>query len=257
MIKKDDYIIGFLNFLYRIKCLFDFKENILLKKTKKFKDTYKDQDIFIVLNGPSVKNQDLSLLKTRNSMFTNRGFKHPLYKEIAPKFHVFVDPKMLTGEWSVTWLDEILEMVPDITFVMPVKWAFVDKFKPYVDRGVSILWLPMHDPLLCLGVSGYCFRASVFLGFKNIYFTGFDGNGLAYELINKGNSHFYGVNEENLVKSSKDYIRDLYMNSRHLNDLDAYAKSCRKNNINIYNITDGGIMDMFERKDWDSVLKAD
>lgn len=255
MIKKDSIIINCLNKVYHFTCLFKFKQQRLLKETERqFKGIFKRENLFIVLNGPSVSKQNLNDLKGKNVMFTNRGFMHPLYKDIKPRFHVFVDPKMLTGEWSVGWLDEIIEMVPGITFVMPVHWAFIDKFKPYIDKGVSFMWIPMYDPLKCLGVSGYCFRAAISLGFENIYFTGFDGNGLAYELVNHGASHFYGVNAENLTKTTVEFTRDLYMNSRHFNDLNVFAASCKKKQIHIYNITHGGIIDMFERRDWDAVL---
>lgn len=254
MIKKDNYLISFLNFFYNLICSFNIKEQKTLKKMNCYRNKSKGEDVFIVLNGPSIKNQDFNLLVGSNVICANRGFKHPLYRQIAPKYHVFIDPKMLNGEWDVNWLDEILEMVPDIIFVMPVSWARSAKFQSYIKKGVSFLWISDKDKLDCLGVSGACFKVSVFLGYKNIYFTGFDGTGLACELINQGESHFYGVNEENLTKTTSDHIRDLYMFSRHLNDLKKYSEKCRKKNINIYNITNGGIINMFNRVSWEEAL---
>lgn len=255
MVRKDDYIIDFINFAYGVKSLLNLKENALLKDSeKKFRNKHKGEDVFIVLNGPSIIEQDLSVLKGKKSMFVNRGFKHPLFPEIKPAYHVIIDPKFRTGEWPLTWIDEIVSMVPDITFVMPVQWAFDKKFIPYIEKGISIMWIGMRKPLLNLGVAGNCFESSIILGFENIYFTGFDGNGLAHELVKTGNTHFYGSNEENNTKDSSDYVRDLYMNSRHFNDLIKFAAKAKKNGHKIYNISHGGIINMFERKDWDMVF---
>lgn len=253
MVIKDDYILSFISKILSVKSAFKFGVRRVLNSMKApYKNKFAGRSIYIVLNGPSVSNQDLSVLQGKDIMFVNRGFKHPLYAQLQPKFHVFVDPKMLSGEWDVAWIDEIQAMVPDITFVMPVEWYFAEKFQPYIKRGVPILWIRSGVGLRCTGVSGECFSTAMFLGYKDIYFTGFDGNGIAYELV-KRSSHFYGVNEENLLKDSNNYIVDLYMHSRHLHDLRRFSRMAKKKNVNIYNVTDGGIMDMFERKKFEDI----
>jgi hypothetical protein len=206
-----------------------------------------NRNIYIILNGPSLKQQDLNTLKGKPLMFVNRGFKHPLYKELQPEFHAFVDPKMLKGVWSVTWLDEIVEMVPNITFILPISWAFADKFQPYIKKGYSFYWININTPCSCLGVSGFCFQFAIQQQFQHIYFTGFEANGIAYELI-QASSHFYGTNDENLKKTTKNYEIDLLMHSRHIHDLNKFAAKCKKEGISIINLTEGGILDMFPRQ---------
>ncbi|MFV0539161.1 MAG: hypothetical protein ACK5M3_17615, partial [Dysgonomonas sp.] len=251
MIKKDDWICSTINVLFTFKNKFNLKQNRLLSQNAK--GIGANQDIYIILNSPSVKNQDLSLLKGTNLMFVNRGFKHPLYKELQPKFHVFVDPKMRDGEWPVEWLSEIGELVPDITFVMPVAWAFDEKFKPFIEKGYKFHWLRHSQRCTCLGVGGSCFEFAINQKFKNIYFTGFEATGLAYELIQQA-SHFYGSNEENLKKSTKNYEVDLLMHSRHFHDLNRLAAKCKAKKINIFNFTEGGVLDMFPRKDIKNII---
>lgn len=248
MIKKDDWIINMINSFISFKNSFSLRQLKVLRAMKnEFKDTFESETLFVILNGPSLQNQDLSILKGKNLMFVNRGFKHSLYKDLQPKFHVIIDPKFKSGIWPIEWLDEILEMVPEIIFVMPVTWNYLEILKPYKERGIKFLWIPRNSPLRCLGVSGSCFNTGMFLGFKKIFFTGFDGNGLAYELINH-QSHFYGGNEENASKNSENYIIDLYMHSRHLNDLRWISKNSQAKGVSIFNLTDGGILDMFPRK---------
>lgn len=246
MIRKDDLVCSLFNKVVFIKNRLNLKERKLIRRTQAASPAGIGRNTFIILNGPSLKKQELSVLKGKSVMFVNRGFKHPLYRELQPEYHVFVDNKLLTGEWPINWLDEIVQMVPDIIFVMPVSWAFKDIIKPYVQRGFSFYWLETNEPLTCLGVSGSCFDFAIKQKFDNIYFTGFDANGIAFELV-KESSHFYGVNEDNLKKSTKNYAIDLYMHSRHLNDLNRFATQCKKNKVSIINLTDGGLLDMFPR----------
>ena len=256
MIKKDDYICSFIN---RIIGFYDsllFSRRKLLLDSKKRHSCSEKKRLFIVLNGPSINEQDLSLLKNEVCMFVNRGFMHPLYSIIKPQYHVFVDRKMLTGEWRLEWMDEIVDMNPNVIFIMPVSWAKKKAFKPYIDKGYNFYWIPFNTPASCLGVSGYCFDFAFEQKIKEIFFIGFDATGLANEVL-KTTSHFYGVNEENNLKTTKNYIQDFYMFSRHLSDLHKiYNKSVRKN-VCIYNATRGGLLDMFPRVKYEDLFITD
>lgn len=253
MTTKDDYICSFVNLLMKIRHSLSYKEQRLLHKVRK-QYQFGTDDLFIILNGPSISNQNFSLLKHKQTMFVNRGFKHPLYKELCPRFHMFVDKKMLTGEWPTSWLDEIVNDNPDVIFIMPVQWAFKDIFKPYIKKRYHFYWIPFNTPASCLGVAGYCFNFALHNNFKKIYFTGFDATGLANEILHT-TSHFYGKNEENDKKTTSDYKRDFYMFSRHLSDLIKLAKNVDKSSRRIINITDGGLLDMFPREDFNKVLQ--
>lgn len=248
MILKDDFICAAVNSIARLKSLLSLREQRLLNKMARIEAIGEGRDVYIILNGPSLREQDLSVLKGKSVLFVNRGFKHELYIDLQPEFHVFIDPKMLSGEWPVTWIDEILEMSPNTVIAMPVAWAFVDKFQPYIKKGVRFYWMPASEPCTCLGVAGACFNFAIKQHFKQIYFTGFDANGLAFEMVNS-TSHFYGVNEENGLKTTKDYVTDLFMFSRHLHDLNRLAIRCKTKNISIINLTKGGLLDMFPRED--------
>lgn len=252
MTTKDDYICSFINLIMKLKQSLSFKEQKLLKDSHE-KYQFGTDDLFIILNGPSITKQDFSLLKNKQTMFVNRGFKHHLYKDLHPRFHVFVDKKMLTGEWPATWLDEIAENNPDVIFIMPVQWAFKDIFQPYIKKGYHFYWIPFNTPASCLGVAGYCFNFALQNNFRKIYFTGFDATGLANEILHTA-SHFYGKNEENDKKTTLDYKRDFYMFSRHLSDLIRLADFVKKSNREIINITEGGLLDMFPRAQFNQIL---
>lgn len=253
MIKKDSFICKSLNLGIKIFNSLSPYRNQLLNETKKKYEQSVDKRLFIILNGPSVSQQDLSVLNGNECMFVNRGFMHPLYSEIRPKYHVFVDRKMLTGEWKTEWLDEIVKMNPDVRFLMPVAWAKKDIFKPYIEKGYNFYWIPFDTPASCLGVSGYCFNFAITNKIKDVYFIGFDATGLANEVL-KTSSHFYGTNEENNKKTTKNYIQDFYMFSRHLSDLHRIALKAKKGGVNMYNATKGGLLDMFPRVNFEDLF---
>ena len=251
MMKMDGLVLTILNFIFLLKEFFNLKQRKLLKLN--LQDIGKGRDLFIVLNGPSIAHQDLNKLKGRSIMFVNRGFQHDAYIKLQPEFHVFVDSKIITGEWPVAWIDQILEMVPTITFLMPAKWAFNKRLKPYIDKGVNIHWVTSKFNLSSLGVSGSCFEFALNQNFRTVYFTGFDANGIGHELA-RSSSHFYGHNQENLNKTTLDYAQDLYMHSRHFISLNKFVKYSLKKGVSLVNLTEGGVLDMFPRINFSKIL---
>lgn len=170
---------------------------------------------------------------------------HPLYKMLQPKYHIFVDNKMLKGIWPVSWLDEIWSLSSNTKIILPIEWMNNPLFSTYKNK---IYWLTQKLPFYNLGVSGSCFAFAIQHQFENIYFTGFDANGIGYEMIKSADSHFYGNDKELEGKSTKQFAIDLLMHSRHLHDLNRLAIYCQKRNIKIINLTNGGLLDMFPRE---------
>jgi len=252
LMKIDGAILSLLNFFILARDFLNFHQKNLIKNNKT--NIGKGQEIYIVLNGPSVSSQDLTKLKNKSIMFVNRGFQHKDYRALKPKFHIFVDSKMLTGEWPTSWIDEIIAITPAITFVMPAKWASNEKFKPYIDKGVNIHWMTSRFNLSSLGVSGSCFEFAIEQNFKTIFFTGFDANGIGHELT-KSSSHFYGQNSENMTKTTLDYAQDLYMHSRHFVSLNQFAKYASKKEVSMINLTRGGVLDMFPRMELSEITE--
>ncbi|TDS13729.1 hypothetical protein B0I21_10455 [Sphingobacterium paludis] len=249
MIKKDAQICSGIDWALGVKASLNPKVQHVLKRMDKLPKAGPGREALVILNGPSLKEQDITQIHENvDLVFVNRGFMHQDFARVKPRYHVFVDPKMLTGEWSLTWIDDIVAMVPDITIVLPVTWAFRPEFKRFIDNNTKIHWIPDFKKCYCVGVSGNCFDFLASQDYKTIYFTGFDANGLPLEMLNVSNSHFYGKNEENLTKTSKEYVRDLYMFSRHFADLNKMSNLYKKRNIRLVNLTQGGLLDMFERE---------
>ena len=68
-------------------------------KNVELKDRHLGERCFVVGNGPSINSQNLRLLKDEMTFFVNRAFLLPDYEYIKPTYHIFIDPKLKTGEW--------------------------------------------------------------------------------------------------------------------------------------------------------------
>jgi len=272
-LRLDDYFFELVNIAQKI--VFSTK-NIngkynFLKKNMELKDKFKNKRAFLVANGPSIKKQDLKPLKDEITFFVNRAFLHEDYEYIKPTFHIIVDPKLATGEWDIQFLDTILEKNPDVTFLLNYKWYHLDKFQPYIkDDRFKIYWVatdlfttPFYKnrkidiTSLTYGaaVTGVAFMSSIYMGIKDFYFLGKDGNGLCYEILEE-DSHFYGTNPENSQKTIKDIMKDLYMMHLSLKNWIYFSEYCQQIGFNVYNLTEGGIFNMFERKEIKDVIDA-
>ena len=132
--EKDDYILSLVQWLYaarRVWGLTDIRYRRIGSRLIRDRKVDGGQ-VVIVLNGPSVKTQPIERIKGCDAIFVNQGFRLPCYKQVHPKYHVFIDTKLIHGVWDIHWLDEILDLVPDITFAMPAHWA-----KTHLLRGKS------------------------------------------------------------------------------------------------------------------------
>lgn len=254
MVVKDDCILSAVELMLSIKKTLDFKTKSFIRKSKKVINSKKKTGyMFVVLNGPSVKNQDLTILQGKDLMFVNRGFLHPLYKQLKPKYHVFIDTKMVYGIWDIKWIDIIVGMVPDITIVLPAEWAKLEVFEPYVlNKEISIIWVSSGGGFRGLGVSGTAFDLAIELGYQKIYFTGFEATGFAQNILKQA-THFFGYIDDNELQKPEDFMQGYYMNCRQIRELILYAKKAKKKNVQIINLTNGGLLDMFERMNFNDL----
>jgi len=267
----DDYFFEVVNIamktLFFIKSLtgrYDY-----MKKNRELKGMFNGERAFLVANGPSIKNQNLKLLKNETTFFVNRAFLHDDYEYIKPTFHVFIDQKLATGEWEIEMLDIIKKKNPGVIFLLNSKWYFFDKFKKYrEDSSFKIYWVdtklfttPFHkNRIIDLtkityggAVTGVAFVASIYMEVKDFYFLGQDGNGLCYELIGE-DTHFYGMNKEDTDRDIREMYKALYSMSLSLKFWTYFSDYCRNTGFNVYNCTDGGTFNMFKRVKYEDVV---
>lgn len=260
LVTKDDLLLSAIEFIWSARNLYGLRNLKWRRKgadlIKRLRPETEGRDVVIVLNGPSVKEQPLERLKGRDLIFVNQGFRLPIYKNLQPKYHVFIDSKLIHGVWDIKWLDEIRDMNPNITFVMPASWARLPLLAPYIQKGYQIIWIDSCiGGLRGLGVSGACFDLARALKYATIYFTGFEATSFAASLL-KTSSHFYGNDTDEATMTASDVMKGYYMNARQIRELILVAKAFKRLHVNVVNLTNGGLLNMFPRKRFEEVFTA-
>lgn len=258
LVTKDDILLSLIEILRSAKEFYGLRSSHWKRVGDSIVKTHRErtvgEDVVIVLNGPSVKEQPLERLKGKDTIFVNQGFRHPAYVELQPTYHVFIDSKLIHGIWDIKWLDEIREKVPGITFVMPAEWARLPILRPYIRRDFSVVWTgSCVGGMRGLGVSGECFNLARRLGYARIFFTGFEATSFAASLL-KESSHFYGNDADEEGMTASDIMKGYYMNARQIRELILVAEKFKQKHVEVYNLTVGGVLNMFTRKKFDEVF---
>lgn len=157
---------------------------------------------WIIGNGPSIREQDLTLLRDEETFVVNRFIHHPQAELIDPKYYVIVDPKFGGGQWGTDFVAEVERRLPRVTlFTGPDGERFLEaqgllrghrRFQIYPNQRFTFGY--PWEIELTRGIPGAdnvtksALCIAVWMGFTEINLLGIDGNGL----LLSDNSHFYG-----------------------------------------------------------------
>ncbi|SRR5260221_7606143 len=259
--------------------IYDLFPDSLLRRNIKFKNIHTGERCFILGSGPSILTQDLTKLSGEIVMTQNHFHAHNDIKTINPKYHVLVpkyQPKEYDGDWE-RWFDTMEEKLPaDTIFFLGANTKYlIDKRASMTSRcyylkpgywshltskaRVDITRLIMHVPT----VITECISIAIYMGFREIYLTGFDLDQITRMVeVDRDNVRFYGNSPITANESEKKYEKEfgasgydwfrMWIIWYQLNLLKAEAE---RQGIKIINVTNGGLLNMFERKQYADVLK--
>ena len=239
-----------------------------------FHNQHKNQKCFIVGNGPSLKNQEISFLKNEIVFTVNDIMKSHIYNSLNPSYHVFADPDTFKKSYLDMLEKGILEAYninPNVEYFIPhsAKSPFKNRFSNlkinYFYQGLNFTKKNKKIDLTKMIYSGQnvvqiAIYLALYMGFSKIYLLGTDMTGFLefYEskVIKNDNpyGHVYGRDEKNKKELQK--IIDSYDNEFYLKaygkifeifkDVKILANNVYK--VEIINLTHGGALDVFERK---------
>lgn len=233
------------------------------KKLKGLKNKHMGERCFIIANGPSLRSSDLDFLDKKKEITFAMNRIYKIFPETTwrPTYYVCEDINIFHDS-----LGEIDAIQAEKKFI-PINhkwyhdinvdnalyfWANYDRKKDFPDSFSTDIAKQMDS----LGtVTFTCINIAAYMGFKEIYLLGVDHN---YQIT---------INEQGetvIDNTAKDYfcenydediknivVHDMGQNTR------AYRKAkkyCDEHNINIYNATRGGKLEVFPRVDFD-ILK--
>lgn len=270
-------VFNFLSVYFHHRTFEDFKNNPLLLANKKLHDVHKGQRCFILATGPSISKQNLLPLKNEICMSLNMFYLHKDYKIINPHYHLISGiaphPK-ITNKLAKLWFGEIDKKVnSEYLLLNYLDKPFVDKNKLFFSK--NVFYFDFSTPLEMIQKNGIdatnalymsqtasmmAIQLAIYMGFHEIYLLGVDHDGIL-RYTKRLPMHFYkpaeSIFEVRGIHDGDNFdweieFHNQWMLWRQYKLIKQYADL---KGSKIINITPESLLDVFERRDYESVLK--
>ena len=246
----------------------------LLGRNEALKGRHMDERCFILCNGPSVNKQNLLPLKDEVVFSVSSGYLHKDYAAIRPRYHCtphITYTKLKTKEVTIESFREMDEKTLDTELFFSLNEEplirtnnlFKDKMVYYLDTTNNSLEEGTEIPDITKtiyqiqSVPIMCIQIAMYMGFKTIYLLGCEHDSI---ITNKYTYSFEPTilkDKSTVVDSdgTKNFPYHLRIKSLHrlFHNYEIVHKVADANDINIYNATADGILDEFERVDYNSI----
>ena len=241
--KVDNFVYGSYNFIARTLFAFKFGVKKRIAKNKALKNSHNGERCFIVLNGPSVKNYDLELIKNEYTICTNYFFRSEIVDVVRPNFYCWSDGNIFDAK-NKDVFDEMMNKCNYSTFFFGSRALNLD----FLQNKDNVYFT--YNKLRCRSghvsskldgistnfgtVAIYAINVAIYLGFKDIYILGYDfppGTFVHFENLGKTvaeeNTEF-SQSKEKVCGSYRGYLCAQYDNFY-------MSEHAKKNQVNIYN----------------------
>lgn len=263
----------------------EFKNNV--KQNIKYKNIHEGKRCFILGNGPSLKEQDLSPLKNEIVFVVNQASRNPQICELKPKYHFWVDPVFFDLDELDSADMEVLQTYKDlyrednrpITFLPQQAYSFVKKYK--LDEEIDIQYFVskvvsrkkykedfnFEKVVPCFGtVVQTCIAMSFYMGFDEIYLLGCDTTGIL-SMISGAMNYNDAQYSYTITENEKNRMHAMYSDSKFLKEsihcfadlLDSYEKLkdyALEQGIELYNCSAKTILTTVPRKEFKSLFNS-
>lgn len=243
------------------------EENRIIARNAIFRDKHKGRRAFVIVNGPSLKKQDMRLLKGEITFVVSGFWKHPIVELWQPTYYTFLDKNFFVHNESIAkFYNELNSKIKKSIFFLPLLrgYEFNEKYN-YLNRGRTFYIASNGDPFPSVdltsliqgfaGVSAFALAQAIYMGCSPIYLLGFDHDYLA----NRGTDHhFYeGGTLQGLKGTSVPripYDVEMEANYRLWQSYRSLKTAAESKNIKIFNATSGGYLDVFDRIDYENIF---
>lgn len=240
-----------------------------------YKNKHQGQRCFIVCSGPSIKKQNLLLLKNEITFFVSAGFLHPDYSAIQPDYHCVV-PILPTPESPLAKHVEYFKRMDNNIgntqlFLSACDEKFIKQNNLFSNRRVSYLhigsnWNPNRKKIYDLtqripgmqSVPIMAIMVAMYMGCKEIYLLGVEVD----EIWRGEYKHFY---DKGILRNDIDVDEDgktlapmieMFMVYYNLWQQFSILKNIAEaNNIEIFNATQGGALNVYKRVIFEDLFK--
>jgi len=238
---------------------------------------------FILGSGPSINNQDLSLLKKDTCIVSNWFILHPEYNTIKPQYYcIWAQHFFGTAMESKTW-DPVVNfnkfLYPYINSeknsikLFPLFFKnsiesqnlFEDHKIIYLDidnnpkiNEINFFETDITKKLYHGGtvVINFCIPLAISLGYKEIYLIGCDCNYTKQKHFYDENVGKQTINNDKLLQRQVDLnvLLSFSKNGEVMQSYSIVKDHCEKIGVKVYNATDGGYLNVFDRVKYESLF---
>ncbi len=238
------------------------------KKLKGLKDKFKGERCFILGNGPSLNKMDLKLLEEEHSFAVNGIFYKTDEMGYVPSFYVVEDGAVMQDNKArINQFKCEYNFFPSIykkdirnrknTYFFNMDRSFYEQRSAYFE--IPRFSVDCSDRIYCgQSVTIVNLQLAYYLGFEKVYLIGMDFN---YDIPDslKIDGHVFESTEDDVNHFHPDYFGKgkKWHDPKLHNVLKSYkmAKTMYElDGRNIYNATDGGKLDIFERVNYNSLF---
>lgn len=273
---------------FPLKVIKSSEYRTILKKNQQFKNKYIGQRCFVLGNGPSIKEEQLTELKHEHVFVVNQCSRLDYVKEIQPEFYICIDDAFFniddSNEGDLELLNtfkQLKNISPKMECFFPIeqKERFIEKHGldqvlniNYFQRGLSLYHNCKEFANYTGPVAGFstvvhnAVSLALYMGFKEIYLLGCDNTGIVVTIKTSLNTvsddeYAYHVTENEKKRMGRmiegkfeDYCKAYYYTVRDYRLLYEY---CVQHNVKLVNLSKETVIDSVPRGSLANILRKD
>ena len=234
---------------------------------KQLKNYLKGEDCFVIGNGPSVRDFDLSKILERNVITSNCFHQHKLWPEFKNIFHIELNGAAWRSQNAAQWKVRNLLRNKNAKYILREKFMHLwdrtelpNERKYYLrlihgrDLFTQYIWEISNGTVWAnTGIIEGGMALAQYMGCKEIYLIGCDATPYVDNMGRMDNAYFYDIKSIPrefwpLLGDNEDYIE-------MIKSWRVIKKLFSGRGIKIYNLTKKGNLDMFDYMDYDEAIK--
>ena len=239
------------------------KHKDLLRPNAVLKDRHLGERCFILGNGPSLADVDLSRVAGEQTFVVNKFALHPEAEKANAKYYLCLDWKFGAGLWGTDFINRLEKAAPKaVCFMQSDGLEFCQRNTLLVGHPKHLVLPLQRFSASSTNVEGIdlcgafpsgsnviltAIATAIYLGFREIYLLGVDGNGL----VLPGATHFYGKVNEHETQISFEYsLLSMLLTMREYRFL---YEICERQEIKLRHINPSSVLTAIPQASWDDV----
>ena len=264
---------GVYSLVKKINIGIELRSMPFLKENARYRDLHKGKRCFILCCGPSINRQNLLPLKDEISFSVSNFYFHKDYNTIRPRYHCVPGIGSSFSEGDVVrWFKEMDGRIGNAeVFLHVAQRSVVEKYNLFHSRKVNYLYMTNNleiteDVLNLIGempgvqsVPIMCLMIALYMGFKEIYLLGVEHDSYKTNRYEYFFEEKLACGQDESVDDNRNIIHSEYINLLCYLNLWTQYRALKRiaavKGASIYNATAGGVLDEFERVNYDSLFE--